>query len=517
MLINFFREGLIAFSIIFTYQKIQKDFVLNKSFLNFIFILLTFNIFVVIALSIPVLLRIVLSYLISCILVKTTTKKLSIPTLTIAYTFSYLIYTFSFLSTAIIIIRIGLSYDDLIWLNLIIILSLIISFSIPPFLNKHNKINITSLSILLEDKQTKSMLIAVTILFIILFAFMEFSAHIEAASNLYFSWLVILFSASILIAILVLIFLLLKHLHAEKRTHDKLSGDIQTLSTEKTKLQAENTRLCDENQKIQDQLNEMLETYSKLEQDYGDVTSTHHSYRYIVPVLLNMQNKLISQLSNYVSFTTKERAVWIEAYTDEFKQLIAEVKVDMANDYNNTIVTSLRIPDDWESLSSLIHLLLNKSKEANVMISFYSFIRNWDDLNVPKVVFHRLLSNIADNAIKEAAKRFDGEVVIDFKQAKDGCISFEISDNADEFDINILKNLGQRKSSTNGTGDGYAEILEDLEIHQASFYLEEWLDEKIKRKKIIITFDGDNNKFLYSHYREAYLTAELKHLDFDFL
>jgi len=134
----------------------------------------------------------------------------------------------------------------------------------------------------------------------------------------------------------------------------------------------------------------------------------------------------------------------------------------------------------------------------------------------------RLFGNLIDNAIKETDKIKEVEskqIMILFKNV-DGYFSFETIDNAKEFKIEILKRIGERKNSINGTGNGYSEIIEILEKSDASLIIDEWYDGSEFGKKISVVFDDMklfiiNSSYRYNELADALVASKLKILDIE--
>lgn len=288
-----------------------------------------------------------------------------------------------------------------------------------------------------------------------------------------------------------------KYLNSEKK-HQQL-------------LEAENTRLEREHQAIQSQLAELNIIHTTLKNDFGKVTSNYHNYKYVIPVLLNIVHKSIEELNQFGDYTNAEKSKWIRDYTEQFRVLSFDVSHDFIIEQVKSEIASLDIPANQLQLISLLEKLMTTAQQQEIYLLIDNQILAWDSVKISDTTLLRLMSNIVDNAIKESCKipkEVRGEVRLTLIDT-DGIFMFEVSDHANEFNLEILQKLGTRKNSTNGTGDGYSEIMAALNKSQASLIIKEWQKKNRFGKTISVIFDGYNMKLINSDYRQELLKQEL--------
>jgi len=318
----------------------------------------------------------------------------------------------------------------------------------------------------------------------------------------------------------VIVVAIIVHIKKENLLRDEeekkrviLEESNKLLFTENVKLADENQSLKLENEETQRHLNDLTETYTELLQDFGNVRASHHSYRYIVPMLINLQRKMLEEFDTFANQPHHEKMSWLTEYKSHIKTLLIEVDENIAADKIRQEVEELEIPAKMIGLEMLLQTVVEKTKEENIYLSMYNYFNDWEKLDVPSVSINNILSNLIDNAIKETCKAEPEErreIQITFKADILGNFCFEVQDGAMEFHVDMLKNLGKRGNSINGTGDGYSEIFEELDALQGSFLIKEMRVDERYRKKIIIGFDGRNNKGIESGHRYEELEESLE-------
>lgn len=380
-------------------------------------------------------------------------------------------------------------------------------------LEKHKKINLSAFGEMLVSPTIRKMVWTIGVLIVVLYSFIQISGNLPIASDFMSSLVIIGLSAIVVLTIVILSVLLIRHLTNEKKWRDDKEKQRESLETQNKWLENENERISKEYTKIQNQMAELNQVYETLKRDFGEVSSNHHNYRYIVPVLINMQQKLVEEMNSFTEYSFDEKTDWIRDYTDEIKSLLVDVREEMVDDAIKATIAGLDLPEKWNQLAALLEKLLNVAQqEKGVYLSIYNYAKTWNDFEISNSIFIRLFSNIVDNAVKESSKLPEDartEVKIIFNEDEDGCFMFEVQDGANEFNIPILKNLGMRKNSTNGTGDGYAEIMKDLSDTQATFVLKEWKRDEKFGKQISVIFDGYGAKIIDSNYRADILKQTL--------
>ena len=178
-------------------------------------------------------------------------------------------------------------------------------------------------------------------------------------------------------------------------------------------------------------------------------------------------------------------------------------------------IEMLSFPNQWIRLKLRLAHFMYESREKNIDVIVENNFENWNKINFSEAIFIKLISNIVSNAIKELEiTDIDVKLVkIKFLVHADDYFSCEVHDNAHEFSMNILENLGIRQNSTNDTGDGYFEIFKILDTMRASFEIVE----NINNKMIRLIFDGNNDRMINSNYRVDELLLNLENSILDVL
>lgn len=160
-------------------------------------------------------------------------------------------------------------------------------------------------------------------------------------------------------------------------------------------------------------------------------------------------------------------------------------------------------------------ILQNKLNEAaNVGIDFDIIIRQpMNGLpqghHISNLALSRLIGDLLNNAIYalENTEREDKSLFFCGGLLNEDVYEIALHDNADPFPAEVLRNLGERGNTSHpdagGTGNGMPDILETVELAEASFCLEEYSpDEGLFTKSISIRFDGLNRRVIKTDRKE---------------
>lgn len=227
---------------------------------------------------------------------------------------------------------------------------------------------------------------------------------------------------------------------------------------------------------------------------------------------------------NNLSFMELESAL-VEA--DGFVNAKLLDKIERVKAFNLEIGIDLSIADLKEDLDRLelgggfagLKLLLVRfiyeARRENIRLDIENEFEEWGTLDIPESLLIKLMGNILTNALKELRKQSEivKEVKIYFFQDSRESFNIEIYDNANQFSVQVLQKLGERRNSTNGTGNGYFEIFSILDAALATFRLQE----NLHMKKISLVFDGKNQRIIQSSYRTEELLIELENAKLDVL
>lgn len=263
--------------------------------------------------------------------------------------------------------------------------------------------------------------------------------------------------------------------------------------TEKKEL----LRLKDE---LLDRSENLESTVSKLEKENQEMVSKWHSIKEVVRANDLAFMKLESEISKGLgSEGTMQRIKRMSMYNKE-------LKVEISFEKSAEELDILNIPADWERLALSIVGVTAKAKSENIHFSVDNKIEKWNEIEISENNLIKLLGNLLSNGIKELKKSdIERRTLRLSLHQEEGVFAIEVFDNAHEFSIDVLRKLGERGNSTNGTGDGFYEIFEILKNHHASFEIKEIID----MKRIQILFDGQSEYSIYSSYRVDVLCNEL--------
>lgn len=433
--------------------------------------------------------------------------------LKVIYLFTLTLWLVSFLISALIILPallIGIEIPEIISL-IVGIPSFIITFSIVYRLDKREKIDFYAYGNLLKHPTVRKMALTIGILILSLYSFLQVSVELDLTFDRETSFIILGTIVFVLLIIIILTILIIRHINVEKRKHDEIE-------TENLRLLMENELLAQKNLAVAMKLKEVKQAQEELMHDFDHLTSDHHAYKYVVPVLLKMQGNLLDKMRLFSDYSHEEKLQEIKDYTDQIQLLSFEINNEFLNSDLNTKMDSLGIPLKWnKAVITGIEVLKDSAEKADIYFSFYNHATSWESLNLSIVKFVRLFTNIVDNALKETGKLLESkhkEVRIVFKES-DEYFALEVTDHASEFQIPVLQKLGNRKNSINGTGDGYAEIFELLNEFKGTLILRERkLSELNYAKTITIIFDGYNERLIDSHYRQDQLMMELQDTEF---
>ena len=268
--------------------------------------------------------------------------------------------------------------------------------------------------------------------------------------------------------------------------------------------------------------NQLKEEYSKLEAEFGQMeaelealATKHHKYKEVVPAVRVSSGALMDLLRHV---NDENRLAYLEKMKKNLtavNQMTSELSEEFAIEELDNAVKRLLLPEEWMPLEMRLRQVIQQSEQKGIHIYIKNTAATWNTLPVSIVQFTRLVGNLLSNAVKELEKT-DGagkQVTIQFSD-HNGSFEVEFRDNAHEFPVKILARLGERKNSTNGTGDGYAEIFEILAASNASFEIVEKQARGRSYKTIRVVFDGNAGRVILTDYRFELLRDALANTDF---
>lgn len=154
-------------------------------------------------------------------------------------------------------------------------------------------------------------------------------------------------------------------------------------------------------------------------------------------------------------------------------------------------------------LDGILQLLRKKAQAQGTKLSFECF-GSFSDLKdrIDKTDMSTLICDLGENALIAVLGQADGEVFLSLHfESENPCLGFY--DNGPYFDKEVLASLGRRRITTHknegGSGEGLLSTLAICRKYQASFILNEQLEEPHFTKRVTIRFDGLHNQELVTH------------------
>ena len=131
--------------------------------------------------------------------------------------------------------------------------------------------------------------------------------------------------------------------------------------------------------------------------------------------------------------------------------------------------------------------------------------------------FNTMLADLAENAIISAKQHLPGKVAVNIRNYEGNCC-LEVLDSGDEFNEDVLRNMGVKKITTHksegGTGTGLMTLIRIIKHNNASLTIEEFPQGKRYSKAVRVTFDGKGRRRILT-YRAQELKKAIKYGSFD--
>lgn len=143
------------------------------------------------------------------------------------------------------------------------------------------------------------------------------------------------------------------------------------------------------------------------------------------------------------------------------------------------------------------YLLEAAQKEIEVDVIVQSPIRPLlKEQKIEIGLFLRMFGDIYRNAEKVVLKKGDeGQVLVFMGCNQDGEYEVSVYDNGAAFPGHVLKHLGERGVTTDGTGHGMADVFEVLDKYKISFMLEQDFPKgQMFTKAVRLVFDGQGRR-----------------------
>jgi len=248
-----------------------------------------------------------------------------------------------------------------------------------------------------------------------------------------------------------------------------------------------------------------------LEEENQSLEDLQQKYRTLVPVMGAFSGELLEQLAQGKVGDDVASTDQINSRISTLNQMAMEISEEFAIDRLDILTNSFQLPETWRPLQMVIQKSLAECYQKDIDTFIQNRTNQWEALSVSKTKFIRLVGNVLSNALKELDKTESNnkQILIKFFD-DDGAFVFEVLDTAHAFSIDILVKLGQRGNSTNGTGNGYAEIFAFLAESKASLVISEWVKSTCHVKTVSVVFDDKTQVVVKSAYRYDELKIALK-------
>ena len=251
---------------------------------------------------------------------------------------------------------------------------------------------------------------------------------------------------------------------------------------------------------------------------YKVVVDQNHKYKDVVPAVHDLYSEFSEQLKTITSGDMIADPNGVKKQLDSMKDLATEIANEFAVDNVKLNIELLRLPDSWYALEKCIEKYANECSLKKFAITLHNSVKAdaWESLTVSTSEFIRLAGNLLGNSIKELERTDTNvkQVRVRFFHDSDA-FAFEIQDSAHEFSVDVLSKLGERGNSTNGTGNGYAEIFDFLAKYKASLIITEFRYQNDFDKFIKVVFDNKARVVVRTEYRYEILKSSLKNTNIE--
>lgn len=275
---------------------------------------------------------------------------------------------------------------------------------------------------------------------------------------------------------------------------------------DRQQLEALVTELTKVNSSLKEEVNQLEHHLIETKIALSEVESRHHKYRDVIPTLAELTRQLALEKGS-----EKQTLNDGKNYADLVVALSEELQIEWLDDIISDEIRWMGLLDEWQAIGVRLIQIRQQAALENVSVIIQNQALLWNEIPISQMQFMRLLGNLLDNAVKESKKDNKGQnktVLLRFVD-EGNCFSVRVMDQAPAFELEILQKLGERKNSTNGTGDGYSEVFEILESVDASLKICESLTAFGRVKEIQVSFDGLKKYSISSTYRAEALKDAL--------
>ena len=233
-------------------------------------------------------------------------------------------------------------------------------------------------------------------------------------------------------------------------------------------------------------LSEALAENKKLSDENKKISAIIHKDNKIVPAMYLAVNEILECESPYIQ---KEKSIELK---NQLQALVSERK-EILTDYEtkNKTLPNCGLP----STNACLKYLYNKATKSNIKFSVSSTaeLNKYNGITECENDFNTLLLDLGENAIISADSS-DTKNVLILINSDITRLSLSIFDSGNQFEPNVIKNLGIKRTTTHkksgGTGIGLMNSIELCKKHKASFILDETISNDEYSKCVSVDFDG---------------------------
>ena len=249
-----------------------------------------------------------------------------------------------------------------------------------------------------------------------------------------------------------------------------------------------------------------------LQKQVDDLTSLTHSYKSGVRLITFLIKELNHHIAQDGMLIESGNISNLPKLISNFDSLTSTLGIEVAHEEVTRYINCLDIPNERWELKLTLAIFLWQAHNQNISFEVKNELIDWEKMNISGLELSQLIENFVSNSLKELSKTeiLGKFVVVRFYKNESGHITIEIADNAHEFPLEIISKLGQRKNSTNGTGDGYAEIFTILKRNRISLLIEEASILDQRHKKVVVIFDKKKRMNIQSNYRQEKINMVLQ-------
>lgn len=379
-------------------------------------------------------------------------------------------------------------------------LIVLLPFEVMVFTILYRRIKVEKIRDAISEKEIKAIIYISTLVIWIIYGLAQTLGMLnDDISRAITITLIIILIPSGLVSIFFILYSVKKY-HDRKKLEEKIVSREQLFSNLEVQVG-----------KVEEKRNQLEKEKVLLQTTVDELISEKHYYKTVMLANDLTLMKFDDELNRVLRGKNVQGLNSLTRVFSSFKNFSTELGTDFSLQELQTDIKEINTPEEWGSLRLILGRFVYEARENNIHLSVENDVTNFHEIEMSEVTFVRLIGNLISNALKELKKTLTKNKYVRVKlEYNDGVFIVEVIDNAYEFSLKVLRRLGERKNSTNGTGDGYWEIFEILNGYNASFKIDELMIRGFPYKRIRIIFDGFGRKHISSTYRKDLLLVELE-------